>query len=91
MLPRVKHGTGGCNPTSLDAGGGIGYIVKRAQRRKSFGRAATRILSYLQSPFFRLINAAKSVDIRGLLDNALVYLNKGRRDLSVIVFNNPHH
>ena len=29
-LPRVKCGTEGCNPTPLAAGGGIGYIVKRA-------------------------------------------------------------
>ena len=29
-LPRVKHGTVGCNRTSLAAGGGIGYIMKRA-------------------------------------------------------------
>ena len=44
-LPRVKHGTGGCNPTILSAKGGIGYIVKqakRAQRRKSLGRAVMR-------------------------------------------------
>ena len=29
-LPRVKRGTVGCNPTSLAARGGIGYIVKGA-------------------------------------------------------------
>ena len=31
-LPRVKRGTGGCNPTILDAEGVIGYIVKQAKR-----------------------------------------------------------
>ena len=53
-LPRVKHGTGGCNPPSLAAGGGIGYIskqAKRAQRRESWGQAGMRILGYLQSSF----------------------------------------
>ena len=89
-LPRVKRGTVGCNPTSLAAGGGIGYIVKRvkrAQRRESWGRAVTRILGYLQSPFFRIINAARNVDIVGLLvGNALLYLYKEeRRDHSLSV------
>ena len=44
-LPRVKRGTGGCNPTILAAEGGIGYIVKRAkraQRRESWGQAVMR-------------------------------------------------
>ena len=44
-LPRVKRGTGGCNPTLLAAKGGIGYIVKRvkrAQRRGSWGVEDTR-------------------------------------------------
>ena len=44
-LPRVKCGTGGCNPTILAAEGGIGYIVKRAkraQRRESCGVECTR-------------------------------------------------
>ena len=45
----------------------------------------TRILGYLQSPFFKMINAARSVDIDGLLvGNALVYLYKEeRRDHSL--------
>ena len=34
-LPRVKHGTGGCNLTLLAAEGGIGYIVKQVKRRDS--------------------------------------------------------
>ena len=51
-LPRVKRGTVGCNPTSLAAGGGIGYIVKRAkraQRRESWAMIWNKIYNSVPS------------------------------------------